>query len=257
MNRLADKIAIVTGGGSGIGAAICTRMSEEGSSLVIVDRDGYAAKRVVRSIVKYGFNAEAATCDIVDETAVADMVARVEDRYGQIDILVNCAAVFVMRSISDATRDDWRASLDVNVLGTATMMKHVLGPMRTRRGGAIVNIGSISSFLAQKDIATYSATKAAIASITKCAALDCADHNIRVNAVCPGIIWTPFVESLSRKMGLSKAEAAVHPSFGGGHMLKRFGTPEEVAHAVVFLASDEASFITGSCLMVDGGYSSQ
>jgi dihydroanticapsin dehydrogenase len=126
--------------------------------------------------------------------------------------------------------------------------------MRKLGGGAIVNLGSISSFIAQPQFVTYNATKAAIANMTRCMALDLAPDNIRVNAVCPGAVWTPIVQRLTREEGLDRAAADRDPGWGGAHMIQRIAEPSEIAAAIAFLASDDASFITAECLMVDGGY---
>jgi dihydroanticapsin dehydrogenase len=173
-----------------------------------------------------------------------------------VNILVNNAAIFILKSI-DATVDEWRQILAVNVIGPALVVKHAVPEMRKAGGGAIVNLGSMSSFIAQPNFVTYNTSKSAIANMTRCMALDLVEDNIRVNAVCPGAIWTPIVERLTKERGLDRAAADKHPDFGGGHMIKRIGEPREIANAILFLASDEASFITGENLMVDGGYTAK
>ena len=184
------------------------------------------------------------------------MVAETMRTFGRIDVLVNNAAVFVLRGI-DATPEEWREILDINVMGPALVAKHVVPEMRKTGGGAIVNLGSISSFIAQPQFVTYNATKAAIANMTRCMALDLAPDGIRVNAVCPGTVWTQIVERLTREAGLDRAAADAHPDWGGAHMIKRIAEPREIAAAILFLASDDASFITGENLMVDGGYTAK
>jgi dihydroanticapsin dehydrogenase len=139
-------------------------------------------------------------------------------------------------------------------MGPALVAKHVVPEMRKVGGGAIVNLGSISSFIAQPQFVTYNASKGAVANMTRCMAMDLAADHIRVNAVCPGTVWTSIVERLAREKGLDRASAEQHPDFGGSHMIKRMAEPREIAHAILFLASDEASFITAENLMVDGGY---
>jgi dihydroanticapsin dehydrogenase len=181
------------------------------------------------------------------------MVEAAVRAFGRIDILVNNAGIFVLKGI-EATPEEWRQVLDVNVMGPALVAKHVVPEMRKVGGGAIVNLGSISSFIAQPHFVTYNASKAAIANMTRCMALDLAPDNIRVNAVCRGTVWTQIVERLTRERGLDRAAADQHPDFGASHMIKRLADPREVAYAILFLASDEASFITAENLMVDGGY---
>ena len=181
------------------------------------------------------------------------MVGATVAAYGRIDILVNNAAIFVLRGI-DATVEEWRRILDVNVIGASLVSKHVVPHIRRAGGGAIVNLGSISSFIAQPQFVTYNATKAALTTMTRCMALDLAPDRIRVNAVCPGTIWTQIVERLTREAGMDRAAADADPSWGGSCMLKRIADPAEVASAILFLVSDDASYVTGSHLMVDGGY---
>jgi dihydroanticapsin dehydrogenase len=139
-------------------------------------------------------------------------------------------------------------------MGPALVAKHAAPEMRRVGGGAIVNLGSISSFIAQPSHATYNAAKAAVSAMTRCMALDLAKDNIRVNAACPGAVWTQIVESHCRKAGMDRAAAEADATWGGAHILKRIADPREIAYAILFLASDEASFVTGSNMMVDGGY---
>ena len=164
--------------------------------------------------------------------------------------------MFVLRGI-DATPEEWRQVLDVNVMGPALVAKHVVPEMRKVGSGAIVNLGSISSFIAQPNFVTYNATKAAVANMTRCMALDLAGDNIRVNAVCPGAVWTQIVQRLTREAGLDRKAADAHPDWGGAHMIQRIAEPDEIAAAILFLASNDASFITAACLMVDGGYTAK
>jgi NAD(P)-dependent dehydrogenase (short-subunit alcohol dehydrogenase family) len=194
--------------------------------------------------------------DVADEASVRHMVAEVVRVFSRINVLVNNAAIFVLRGI-EASPEEWRQILDVNVMGPALVAKHVVPHMRQAGGGAIVNLASISSFIAQPHFVTYNATKAAVASMTRCMALDLAADNIRVNAVCPGVVWTQIVQRLTQEAGLDRAAADTHPDWGGAHMLRRIAEPREIAHAILFLASDEASFITAENLMVDGGYTAK
>jgi NAD(P)-dependent dehydrogenase (short-subunit alcohol dehydrogenase family) len=187
---------------------------------------------------------------------VARMAAEAARVFGRIHILVNNAAIFILKGI-DATPEEWRQILDVNVMGPALVAKHIVPEIRKAGGGAIVNVASMSSFIAQPNFVTYNSSKAAIATMTRCMALDLAPDNIRVNAVCPGTVWTQIVERLTRERGLDRAAADAHPDWGGAHILKRIAEPREIANAILFLASDEASFITGSHLMVDGGYTAK
>jgi NAD(P)-dependent dehydrogenase (short-subunit alcohol dehydrogenase family) len=256
MNRLKNKVAVVTGGGSGIGRATCQLFAEEGAVVVVAERDPKGGAETQRLVEEAGGRALYVPTDVAEEASVQRMAAEAERAFGPVNVLVNNAAAFVMKGV-EATPEEWRLALDVNVMGPALVAKHLVPQMRKAGGGAIVNVASISSFIAQPNVVVYNASKAALANMTRCLALDLVSDNIRANAVCPGTIWTPTVERLSREAGLSRTEADAHPRWGGGHMIPRFGQPREVAYAILFLASDEASFITGENLMVDGGYTAK
>jgi dihydroanticapsin dehydrogenase len=256
MNRLHNTVAVVTGGGAGIGRATCELFAEEGAAVVVAERDPATGQEVARRIGEAGGRALFVRTDVADEESVRRMVAEAVAAFGRIDVLVNNAAVFVLRGI-EATPEEWRQILDVNVMGVALCAKHVVPEMRKAGGGAIVNLSSISSFIAQPNFWTYNASKAAVANLTRCMALDLAGDNIRVNAVAPGAVWTQIVERLTREAGMDRAAADRDPGWGGAHMIKRIAEPREVAQAILFLASAEASFITAENLMVDGGYTAK
>jgi NAD(P)-dependent dehydrogenase (short-subunit alcohol dehydrogenase family) len=253
MKRFEGKVAIVTGGGSGIGRATCLRFAEEGAAVAVAEIDETSGNSAAAEISRSGGKALFVRTDVSDEKSVQAAVARVTEAFGRIDILVNNAAVFVLKGI-DATVEDWRKILDVNVMGPALMSKHVVPVMRKTLGGAIVNLASISSFIAQPQFVTYNTTKTAILGMTRCMALDLAPENIRVNAVCPGAVWTQAVERLTTEQGLDRKAADSDARWGGAHMIKRIADPREIANAILFLASDDASFMTAESMMVDGGY---
>ena len=256
MVRLAGKVAIITGAGSGIGRATAELFAEEGAAVVVAERDAATGEDAARQIAARGGRALFVPTDVAVEDDARRLAAEAARAFGRIHILVNNAAVFVLRGI-EATPEDWRQILDVNVMGPALVAKHVVPEMRKAGGGAIVNLGSISSFIAQPNYVTYNATKAAIANMTRCMAMDLAPDRIRVNAVGPGAVWTPIVQRITREQGLDRDAADAHPDWGGAHMLRRIAEPREIACAILFLASDEASFITGANLMVDGGYTAK
>jgi dihydroanticapsin dehydrogenase len=256
MTRLQDKVAVVTGGGAGIGRATCQLFAEEGAAVVIAERHRETGQNTAEEIKQKGGRAHFVETNVADEDSIKRMAAEAVGVFGRINLLVNNAAVFVLRGI-EATPQEWHEILDVNVMGPALVAKHVVPEMRKAGGGAIVNLGSISSFIAQPHFVTYNATKAAVANMTRCMALDLAPDHIRVNAVCPGAVWTEIVQRLTREAGMDRAAADAHPDWGGAHILKRIAEPREVAQAILFLASDEASFITGENLMVDGGYTAR
>jgi NAD(P)-dependent dehydrogenase (short-subunit alcohol dehydrogenase family) len=256
MSRLLGKVAIVTGAGAGIGFATAALFAEHGARVVIAERDEASGKEAADRIQQAGGQALFLRTDVADEASCTQMASESVAAFGAIHILVNNAAIFILRGI-DATPEDWRQMLDVNVMGPALVAKHVVPEIRRAGGGAIVNLASISSFIAQPNFVTYNTTKAAILGMTRCMAMDLVEDNIRVNSVCPGVVWTQIVERQAQAMGLDRAAADVHPQWAGAQLIKRCADPREIAQAILFLASDEASFITGSHLMVDGGYTAK
>ena len=240
--RLAEKVALITGGSNGIGRATCLRFAEEDAAIVIADVDEPAGTVLAEEINKQGGQALFIATDVSSEESVNNLIKQTVSKFNSINILINNAATFVLRGI-DASIDEWQQVLNVNVVGTALVTRTVVPVMKRSGGGAIVNLGSISSFIAQPEFVTYSSTKAAISNMTRCLAGDLADSQIRVNAVCPGTVWTGIVEELTRQDGLDRSAADAHPDWGGAHMLQRIADPREI--------------ITGENLMVDGGYTAR
>ena len=249
--RLANKTAIITGVGAGIGQAIALRFAEEGARLLLNDRNQAAGQATLAKVKELGAEAALVAADISQETDARSISQSAVERFGGIDILVNNAADFTQKNVEQAEVADWQKVLGVNVIGTALVSKHAIPHMKAR-GGSIVNIASMSAVIAQPDFATYNASKGAILTMTKCMALDLAPFNIRVNSICPGCILTSASYREIERLGLTFEQWRDRAA--PLHMLNRLGEPREVANAVLFLASDEASFITATHLMVDGGY---
>lgn len=245
MNRLAGKVAVITGAGSGIGRVTAERFAAEGACVVCADRSG----REQDTAREIGGAAIAAHVDVSREDDVAGMVELAENHFGRLDILFNNAGFGGPRApLHEQTTETWDSVLDVNLKGVFLGMKYGISAMLRAGGGAIVNTSSASGLVGWKGHAIYGAAKAGVIQLTKAAALDYANTHIRVNAICPGMTWTGLVPGYEQHP-LPPADAPVPPQPMG-----RWGLPSELAAAALFLASDEASFITGVALPVDGGY---
>jgi NAD(P)-dependent dehydrogenase (short-subunit alcohol dehydrogenase family) len=252
--RLQGKVALITGAASGIGRATAVRFVQEGAAVIIFDRDQIRGAEVAQQIRTSSRSALFLPIDISVEEQVQQGIAKATAEFGDLNILVNNAAAFVFGTY-DVPQSDWDRVLSVNVKGAALCTKYAVDGMIRNGGGAIVNVNSISGFVAQEKSLPYSTSKAALLGLNRCLAMDLAPHNIRVNAVAPGCIDTPQLRCDIERTGLTyEQDLAIE---GPMHLLNRFGTPDEVANAILFLASDEASFITGTCLMVDGGYTAK
>jgi NAD(P)-dependent dehydrogenase (short-subunit alcohol dehydrogenase family) len=246
--RLADKVAIITGAGAGIGEAIAMRFAAEGARLVLADYQPAGIQALAGKLK----DTIAVQADISKPEQAKSITDAAVEHFGGLDIVVNNAADFTTKSVEDATLEDWQRVLGVNVIGTAMVSKYAVPEMKKRGRGSIVNIASMSGVIAQPEFVTYNTSKGAILTMTRCMALDLAPFKIRVNSICPGCVFTTATEREWKRMGITKEEWVARNA--PGHMLNRIGEPVEVANAVLFLASDEASFITADHLMVDGGY---
>jgi NAD(P)-dependent dehydrogenase (short-subunit alcohol dehydrogenase family) len=255
MGRLSGKVAVVTGGASGIGEATVRRFVEEGARVAFADRDSERGARIADEIKAGGGDVLFLHAHIEREAEALAFVQRAVDHFGRLDVLVNNAGIRLYQQVTEASAESWDTILGVNVKGYAFCAKAAIPAMRRTGGGSIVNVASIRAVVAGGNMVQYDTSKAAVAGMTRALALDHAADGIRVNAVCPGPIFTPF--HAHRAAAAGKSPEAFQAEFGQQTMLKRPGTPREVAACILFLASDDASYVTGTCLFVDGGQTAQ
>lgn len=254
--KLQDKVSIVTGGGSGMGRAVALLLASEGARVMVADVDSAGAEETVRRAREAGHEMCFVRTDVTDEAQVERLVAETVAQLGGLDVLVNCAgrtAPLGVERCDLLTREGWQATIDTNLTGTWLCIKHAAPVMMKQKAGAIVNFSSIAGVRGFPGISPYCAAKAGIIALTHCAALEYVAYGIRVNAVCPGTIDTPMVDKLIVSLeakGVPDAHQVIHT---GSSPMKRLGTAKEVARAVPFLAGDDASFVTGTELFVDGG----
>lgn len=252
---LAGKTALITGGARGIGRAICEAYVRAGAKVAVADLLFEEAQTTAQALSEAG-EAMAFGLDVTDLTSIQETVERVQAAFGGVDILVNNAGIFNMASIENITPEDYRKQFDVNVGGTVFMIQAVVEGMKAqRRGGSIINFASQAGRRGEANVTIYCATKAAVISITQSLALEFAPHNIRVNAIAPGVVDTPmwdhvdsqFAQYEQKPLGQKKREV------GEAVPLGRMGRPDDIADPCVFLASDQARYITAQTLNVDGG----
>ncbi|MFD2639337.1 SDR family NAD(P)-dependent oxidoreductase [Piscibacillus salipiscarius] len=242
--RLINKVAIITGGGGGIGRATAIRFAQEGAKVLVADVNEEEVKETARLVIEYGGESVFSKCDMSNSSDVERMVDDCLKAYGKIDILFNNAGVGSQEmKLPDVSIDDWQRVFNININGVFYGMKYVIPHMS--EGASIVNTASIAGIKGQKLVSAYSASKGSVITLTKTAATEFGRKNIRINAVAPGVIDTQMVENWK--------ETDKWPVLSTANALRRVGKAEEIANAVLFLASDEASFITGETLVVDGG----
>ena len=248
MSRLKDKIAVITGSGKGLGEAMALLFSREGARIVVFDIDEGAGRETVEQIREQGGEAIFVHGDVSNPDDAIRLIDAAVDAYGGADVLVNNAGVHVDKTVADTTEAEWDHILGVNLKGIFLCSKAAIPQMRRQGGGNIICISSISGLIGQLNQAAYNASKHGIIGLVRCMAYDHAQENIRANAICPGVMNTPLVASVP--------EEHIAP-YRKSSLLERFAEPSEVANAALFLASDESSYVTGSAMVVDGGYTTK
>ena len=251
--RLKDKVAIVTGAAKGIGWGIATVFAKEGAKVVVVDWDEEAGKKTAAEINGSGGDAIFVKCDVSKEDQVKATIQAALDKYGRIDVLVNNAGIGVYKPVTEATSEDWDRCLGVNLKGVFLFSKYAIPHMQKVGKGAIVNISSVHAYANVNGTSPYAASKGGVTALTRAMAMDYSP-TIRVNAIAPGWVLTPLIQSIFDSYeDPAKQQRIVEER----QVMKRIGRPEDIGYAAAFLASDEASFITGTQLFVDGGLTAQ
>lgn len=250
--RLRDKVAIVTGAAQGIGEAIARKFSSEGAAVVLADINIERAQQVADDLRKRGFSAIAMRTNVAERREVQDMVEAIVEKFSRLDVLVNNAGVVRYASLLEMTEEDWDLVVDVNLKGVFNCTQAVLPHMITRRYGKIINIASIAGlgYHGRGALAGYAASKAGVIELTKVTAREVGRYGINVNCICPGLIVTPLTYASFKT--LEEAERSIREREELA-VLKRSGTPDEVASLALFLACDDSSFITGQAIRIDGG----
>lgn len=251
--RLKDKVALITGGGTGIGRAIAELFAREGAKVAVSGRRADKLEKVVQTIHASGGAAMAIPGDVTDDNNAKEMVSKPIQKWHQLDILVNNAAVIDRSQVHDSSPEKWEFVMNVNVTGIRYLSKYIIPEMIKRGGGSIINISSLSGLTGQNDAHSYSASKGAVISLSKAMASTYAPHNIRVNIVSPALIETPMPQT-KLKEGENWVEKA--QEWGKEYPLGRIGRPMDIAYGCLYLASDEAEWVTGINLIIDGGRSS-
>ena len=257
--RLAGKVAVVTGAASGIGAATAVLLAREGAAVLVADVNREGTTRVAGGILDSGGTAEAFEVDVTDPTGVDGMMDHAIERFGGLEVVFNNAGVEgSMKPIDETSIEEWHRVIAVNLTGAFLGCRAAVPRMRERRGGSIINMGSMTSFVAFPNSSAYCAAKSGVVMLSKALAVETAKDGIRVNAVCPGAIATPMQEQVleafhGHRFETNEELQAARTELAAGHPMRRVAEPDEVAGAVLFLASEESSYVTGSALRVDGG----
>lgn len=243
--RLKDKVAIVTGGASGIGEATVRLFVQEGAKVTIADMNEEKGEALAKEL---GDSTIFVKTNVTNESEVENMVNKTVETFGKLDILFNNAGIGDLHPTDELSFEHWQRTISVNLDGVFLVAKHAIRAMKKNGSGSIVNTASILGHVGDAQVASYAASKGAVANLTRALAVEFAQDNIRVNAVCPGYVITPLIDQLDEEA--REYLVTQHP-------IGRLGKPEEIAKAVLFLASDDASFVTGANLLVDGGYTAR
>lgn len=259
MGRVAGKIALITGAASGLGAASARLLAREGATVVLADLNEAAGQRVMRDIEAAGGTGLYLNLDVAREADWIRVMALIQQRYAGLNVAVNCAGISIARSFpTDTTLDDWRRLMSVNLDGVFLGTKHALAAMQKSKpvNGSIINISSVMGLVGTPDIAAYNASKGGVRLYSKSVALSCAEQGVkvRVNSIHPGYIDTPLLQQAMARFADAEEGRRVYNALQPvGHL----GTPDDIAYGVLYLASDEAKFITGSELVIDGGFTAR
>jgi NAD(P)-dependent dehydrogenase (short-subunit alcohol dehydrogenase family) len=253
MGRVAGKVALVTGAGLGLGRASSLLLASEGARLVVSDIDESRAGNTAAEIVKAGGEALALRHDVSKPEDWSSVMAAIEQRFGRLDVLVNNAGIAIAKNVEDTTLAEWRRTMAVNLDGVFLGCQAGIKLMKKSGGGSIINLSSIDGIIGEAELAAYCASKGGVRTLTKAVAVHCAEqrYGIRCNSIHPGYIWTPQTENYLRDLGTLEQEKTKALS---RHPIGFLGEPNDIAYMVLYLASDESNFVTGSEMVVDGGY---
>jgi 3(or 17)beta-hydroxysteroid dehydrogenase len=252
LGRVKGKVALVTGAGMGLGRAASLLLGSEGASVVVTDINEASGQDTARMIAEAGAASRFLRQDVSREDDWMEVLQAVEQGFGRLDVLVNNAGIAIARNIEETTLDDWKRTMAVNLDGVFLGCKHAI-PLMKRTSGSIINLSSIDGIIGEADLAAYCASKGGVRTLTKAVAVHCAEarYGIRCNSIHPGYIWTPQTEKYLTDLGSVEAEKAKATK---RHPIGFLGEPSDVAHMVLYLASDESRFVTGAEMVVDGGY---
>jgi NAD(P)-dependent dehydrogenase (short-subunit alcohol dehydrogenase family) len=254
---LSGKVVIVTGGAKGIGEGCVQKFVDANATVISLDLDESSLKNQALKYSNLGTKFSSHLVDVSNEAQVKDAISKVQDTYGRIDGLINCAGIQTYGSVVDTTEETWDRTFNVNVKSMFLTAKHAAPMMIAQKSGSIVNISSVQSLMSQKTVVAYAASKGAINSLTRASAIDLAIDNVRVNAILPGSVDTPMLRTSADMHRGEKSVEEVLSDWGAGHPLGRIAKSSEIGDLAVFLVSNESAFITGQSIAIDGGLSIQ